>query len=64
MPKEKEKFDKHKYNDKYSNEHYTMVRLRFSKEKDVDVMGYLKSLPSMTDYVRQCVRRDIEKSKE
>ena len=49
------------YSTKYSQEHYIRATLKFKKAEDTDVINYLKSLPSMTDYVRQCVRRDIEK---
>ena len=62
MPKvSKKKMD---YSTKYSQEHYIRTTLKFKKSDDIDVINYLKSLPSMTDYVRQCVRRDIAKSKE
>lgn len=48
------------YSTKYSNEHYTRVTLKFKKTEDTGILEFLKSQPSMTDYVRQCVKRDLE----
>lgn len=49
------------YSTQYSAEHYTRVTLKFKKSEDTGILEFLKSQPSMTDYVRQCVKRDIAK---
>lgn len=39
-------------------------KLQFRKEKDADVIEKLNSVPAKTDYVRNLVRKDIEKSEK
>lgn len=62
MPKEKEKFDKNKYNSEYSSKHYVRRSLSLKAEEDKDVIDVLDSKPSMTTYVKELIRADIAKN--
>lgn len=62
MAKEKEKFDKHKYNAEYTATHYVRRALRFKPDEDKDVLEKLDSQKSMSQYVRQLIRADIAKN--
>lgn len=64
MPKEKEKFDKIKYNAKYNAAHYVRREFKFKPDEDKDILEKLDSQKSMSQYVRQLIRADIAKSKE
>lgn len=62
MAKEKEKFDKIKYNAKYNAVHYVRREFKFKPEEDKDILEKLDSQKSMSQYVRELIRADIAKN--
>jgi len=49
---------------KFHKEKMTNFGIRFHNENDKDVIERLRTVPNKTDYIRQLVRADLNKSKE
>lgn len=56
-------FNKIKYMNDYQRQHYTRVTLGISNEEQ-EVIEHLKSQPSMTAYVVELIKADMEKKRE
>ena len=51
-------------NTKWNQKNTTYVGLRFSKEKDKDILEFLFTKPNRVEYVRQLIRQDMEQQKK
>lgn len=63
MTEKKKMFNKAEYDLQYEREHCYKFGGKFYEKSDHDVIEKLKSVPNRTDYIRQLVRKDIEKEK-
>ncbi len=47
------------YVQRYEARHITRIVIKFNRVTDADVIEQIRSEPSMIDYIRRLVRRDI-----
>lgn len=59
---EKEKFNKVKYVNEYTNTHYTKFTFRV-RNGDTDILEKLKSVGSVNGYITELIRRDLNEEK-
>lgn len=64
MSGEKKKFNKAEYDKEFHKENYKMFVTRFSKFSDKSIIEKLESVDNKTDYIRQLILADIQKTKE
>lgn len=59
---EKEKFDKVKYNTKYTESHYERFTYRVRND-NTKVIEKLRSVPSVAAYITELIERDLNEEK-
>ncbi len=64
MSGEKKKFNKAEYDKEFHKENYKMFVTRFSKFSDKSIIEKLESVENKTDYIRQLILADIQKTKQ
>ena len=58
----KEAYDSFRdYQIKYYKENYRTFAIKFSREKDADIITYLESQENIANWVREKAKKDIEK---
>ena len=60
----KEAYDSFRdYQIKYYKENYRTFAIKFSREKDADIIAYLESQENIANWVREKAKKDIAKEK-
>ena len=50
------------YDQNYQKSHMKRLTVWFNKEKDADIIAYLDSADSKSDFVKQCIRKQMNYS--
>ena len=58
------KFNKNKYDQKFHRENYRRYNILFRLGMDDSIIEKLESAENKTDYIRQLILADIQKTKE
>lgn len=61
---EKKKFNKNKYDQKFHKENYKRYGILFRLGADDSIIEKLESTENRTDYIRQLILADIQKTKQ
>ncbi|MBR3308290.1 MAG: hypothetical protein IKG00_00070 [Lachnospiraceae bacterium] len=64
MAKKKEPFNQAAYNKEYNRETYSRVSIYLSRIYDQDILEYLKTKPSKSDYMKKLIRKDMNPEKD
>lgn len=59
---EKKKFDKVKYNNDYTQKHYTQIMFRIRNDR-ADILEHLKKQKSVNAYLIELIERDLNEEK-
>ena len=46
---------------KYDATHTTQIKLKLNKKTDADILDWLGKQPNKTGYIKELIRKDIEK---
>ena len=52
--------EKNKYTIDFIRNTYFQLSLKFSKQKDKDILEHLSKIENVTDYIRKLIRKDID----
>ena len=58
------KFNKNKYDQKFHRENYRRYNILFRRGMDDSIIEKLESAENKTDYIRQLILADIQKTKQ
>lgn len=64
MSGEKKKFNKAEYDLEYEQKNCYRFGIKFNNKSDSEVIKQLKDVPNKTDYIRQLILADIQKTKQ
>lgn len=58
----KQTFDQSKYIQQYMKDNYLRVQILLNRETDADMIEHLKQKKSMSGYVKELIRKDMDAS--
>lgn len=57
-------FDRNKYMKQYNRDNIVSILLKFNKKTEADVLEQIEKQPNRQGYIKDLIRRDMERSSE